>query len=360
MHWDNVLKQSNHPHSRWLNTPQAARDRILSGAVIPYVQPSFSLQKEDSIFAIGSCFARNVEEYLTDCGCRVQSNHFDIPLTEVETGRRAGLFNKYNPISILQELEWAKGVRKFPTHSLIEIAPGKYYDPFLRSKAQTGSLDEVLARRSGVSEYFNRAFSSNLVIITLGLTETWFDEETGAALNEPPPLRAIKKAPDRYSFRRLSYSEVRNSVSSALDLLADAGGQRPPKVVITVSPVALGRTFTNSDVIIANHTSKFTLHAAATDICADGRADYFPSFDAAIVSSPSLVYMDDRLHVSESMVGIIIKTFLHRYGLSAEPPLSDDTSSTNDKTDPRQKLLEQLRKDNDRLRNQIVNLTNKL
>lgn len=91
-------------------------------------------------------------------------------------------------------------------------------------------------------------------------------------------------------------------------------------MVITVSPVALERTYTNQDVIVANMMSKSTLRSAAgtLSIQADG-VDYFPSYEAAMVSDPNLVWMGDRRNITDWMVTQIIKTFTQSYGITSVP-----------------------------------------
>jgi hypothetical protein len=98
-------------------------------------------------------------------------------------------------------------------------------------------------------------------------------------------------------------------------------GKRGQKIVLTVSPVPLGRTFTDMDVIVANTMAKSTLRVAAHRLSdrIEG-LDYFPSYEAVMHSDPNLCWQRDRRHVSDVIVGRIIETFLNRYGVTEEAP----------------------------------------
>ncbi|MGF1515875.1 MAG: GSCFA domain-containing protein [Elainellaceae cyanobacterium] len=299
---------------RWSKGPQCARARIDTGFVIPEWAPTFQLQPDAKIFAIGSCFARNLEKALIQKQAQVISADPDSEVMELRTNLLTGLLNKYNPVSIYQELQWASGHSSFPEHGFIEYE-GKYVDPALRAQARKGDLDLMRSRQQQLRQYFARAFTSDLVIITLGLTETWFDRTTQLALAECPSPRLLKQYPQRFGCKVLTYPECA-TVLSATHALLKKYGQLNLKVVLTVSPVPMERTFSGQDVIVANMMSKSTLRslsgafAAATD-----GVDYFPSYEAAMGSNPRLVWMPDRRNVTDAAVNQIVGEFIRRYGL---------------------------------------------
>ena len=132
------------PLSRWTKGPQAARDRIHRGVTIPEWQPSFQIAPDAQVFAIGSCFARNIESELLRLGVRVTSAETDSELLEIRTNLHLGLLNKYNPASIHQELAWAAEISPFPAQGFVE-SQGKYVDPYLREQTRGGNLATVQA-----------------------------------------------------------------------------------------------------------------------------------------------------------------------------------------------------------------------
>ena len=347
-----VLAQAReNAFDRWAGDAQAAGPRIGAGVVIPQVTPSFRVGPEATFFAIGSCFARNVEERLEQAGARVTSR--DIAVRDLGNGnaRAGGVFNKYTPLSVLQELQWAADPASFPVQAFLEGGKDRYIDPYLSLQAGQGNLAEVTARRHEIAAYFAQAFSADVVILTFGLTETWFDAKTGLALNEAPPPRLLARDPDRFRFACLDVDQCRQIMDEILALLA-RHGKAGQKRVVTVSPVPLGRTFTGEDVIVANMTSKSTLRTAAKALCAtpDG-PDYFPSYEAVMLSEPRLSWQSDRRHVSDFIVGQIIGTFMARYGVTAsvDPVAKDDTP-------PETALLAQMARDIDRYKNRIIAL----
>ena len=93
------------------------------------------------------------------------------------------------------------------------------------------------------------------------------------------------------------------------------------RIIITVSPVPLHRTFTEEDALIANAYGKSTLRAVATDV-ARTRADvdYFPAYELVTVSDRSTAFGLDQLHVSPAMSDLVGTTFLETYGLAPERP----------------------------------------
>lgn len=303
---------------RWTKGVNCARDRLEFGIVVPEWAPSFQIELGAQVFAIGSCFARNIELALLKQGITVTSAAPESDLLELRTNLNVGLLNQYNPVSIHQELEWAAGFSTFPTNGLLKLG-NEYVDPYLRGQAQCGSRDQMQTRRDRLRQYFAQAFAADVVILTLGLTETWFDRQTRRVLAEVPSPRLWQQYRDRFEFKALSYAEC-EAVLKSIGALLKKYGKPNQKVVVTVSPVALARTFSGQDILVANMMSKSTLRTAAGAFAAHvAGVDYFPSYEAAMLSDPALVWQRDRRNVTDFMVTQIIQTFTQRYGLQPTP-----------------------------------------
>lgn len=330
---------------RWTKGAQAACDRIQKGIVIPQWQPSFQIAPDAQIFAMGSCFARNIESELINLGINVTSAAPDSDLMEIRTNLQLGLLNKYNPISIHQELAWAAGVTDFPEQGFIEYGE-KYIDPYLREQTPGGDLASMQARRTALRQYFAQAFQADLVIVTLGLTETWYDRTTKLALTEAPSPRLIKQYPERFGLKPLFYQDCLAVLKSICALL-QAQGKPHLKIVFTLSPVALRRTFTGQDVIVANMMSKSTLRSAVGELTGKVEGvDYFPSYEAAMLSDPLLVWQADQRNVTDFVVAHIMGEFSRRYGLKpaqdAEAAKAQLQKTTQARLTMAQKKLSQL------------------
>lgn len=355
---DALARSKDNPFDRWIGGAElSARDRILSQVVIPVSQQSFRAAPGSTFFAMGSCFARNVEERLDLAGAEVLSRRMNVRDLGATSGRALGVYNKYTPFSILQELQFASGERDFPQEALLPGAGELYYDAQLRVNSGDAPVADLLARRTEINAAFAQVFSADVVILTLGLTEAWFDTRTGLYLTEMPAPRLSAREPERFEFRCLSIDDCRAALRDIHELLArhSKAGQ---KIILTVSPVALGRTFTECDVIIANTTSKATLRVAAMEFTqANDGADYFPSYEAVTLSAPSLAWQEDRLHASDFIVGQIINTFLQRYGL-IEPTATEINELES--MSPEQALISRLRRDVDKYKNRLIHLEKKV
>lgn len=307
-------------HDRWSKGDGSAAERIEDRIIVPLGKQSFSAKPGDTFFAIGSCFARNVEERLQQAGATVTSLNIKVRDLGDQSAREGGVFNKYTPISILQELKWAAGIEAYPEAALLPLAGGFFYDPYLSGKAGRDTAEELMARREEVRQYFAQAFEADVVVLTLGLIESWIDTVTGLHLNEAPSPKLLARDGDRFAFHRFSLEEVEAALEEIRTIL-ETHGKPGQKRIVTVSPVPLGRTFTDEDIVIANMTSKSTLRVAAMRLAERTEGmDYFPSYEAVVTSDPALSWQRDRRHVSDVVVGQIIQTFLVRYGVSDQPP----------------------------------------
>lgn len=302
--------------NRWNKGERSACERLNKGVVIPEWNPSFQIAPDAKVFAIGSCFARNIEIELQKLGVHVTSANPFSDVMEVRTNLQLGLLNKYNPISIHQELAWAAGESSFPNNGFIDCN-GKLSDPFLREQTPGGDLEKMKARRTALEDYFAQIYQADLVIITLGLTETWFDRLTKLAITEAPSPRLMKLYPQRFGFKQLYHPDCIKVLQSICALLKKYGKPNH-KIILTVSPVALKRTFSGQDVVVANMMSKSTLRSAAGEIAAHiEEIDYFPSYEAVMMSDPLLVWQEDLRNVTEFIVNQIMNEFVQRYGLKA-------------------------------------------
>ena len=290
--------------------------------------PKFHITRDDAIFTMGSCFARNVEASLIQAGMNILLSDFDFPveLFDQQHGRIAmwkdtdrhghlirSVLNKYTPSSMLNEFQrvFSLDVRRDPFGGLIQIGPDLWYNPQIQN-SRIMDLHEALMARDLVDDATARVKRASAIFLTLGFTETWLDSETGTILNMAPRPKFIKRWPDRFRFFNATHQEVLASLEGMYDLVNSV---RPDiKFVITVSPVPLGTTFTEMDVITANTYSKSTLRSAAGEFCArHANTDYFPSYEMVMSTCPELAWETDKIHVQQELVDAIIGRFVRGY-----------------------------------------------
>ena len=310
---DALARSARNRASRW---PERRGENRLEPECWPELMPRFRLAPGARIFTIGSCFARNVEHHLSGLGFDVPTRRF---LDEnIEAGRHGGdeILNKYTPPSIFQELAWTRKIleRDRTVRAddveplLLDLGEGCVVDLQHRLTNQYGvTRDEALAQRRDLYRLFENAFDCDVVIVTLGLIECWFDRQTGQYVEFGPFLRKHNDG-GRFVFRRLSFAEAYDFTQRAIALI----GAR--NVLITTSPVPLARTFTADDVIVANAYSKSVLRAVAGQIAEEhANVDYFPSFESVMLTKQSYVWTDDLTHVDGAFVGRIVGRMSERY-----------------------------------------------
>jgi tetratricopeptide (TPR) repeat protein len=294
--------------NKFAKWPSATPERLRPWCA-PAVAPKFVIGNDEVVFTIGSCFARNIEEHLSRLGMNVPVMQFSVPRTEYE-GRPNGIINKYTPPAILNELRFA--LEEPPPLALddhfLEAPESRVVDLHLNSYRPV-ALERARERRRQVRELFRNADNSTVIILTLGLTEAWYDKKNGIYINDAPAPRLAHNFPGRFVFKVLTYKECLDAVRDAIELINRSA--IPKKIVLTVSPVPLGRTFTEDDAIVANAHSKATLRAVAGVIAAEfANVQYFPSYEIATLSAPDQVWSGDQIHLRDDAVGRIVETFI--------------------------------------------------
>lgn len=275
--------------------------------------PKFPLPKDSKFFCIGSCFARNIEGILITKGYRVLSTELDPPKEAlVNTKSGAGILTKFNTFSMLNEVEVAFGLKVNNNHGLVEISEGQYYDPQLHSVPYL-NYQEALDTRKAVEECFRKIVHADAVIVTLGLTEMWWDDVLDIPLNAGRPNWRAGIKEGRYSFRNPSFTYIKENVRRLCNIIKEAGKDNL-KIILTVSPVPLQRTFSNQDIIIANSYSKSCLRTVAHEIVNEyDFVDYFPSYEKVVYSPRSKTWHEDQRHVNNEIVKEITKQFIDLY-----------------------------------------------
>ena len=173
------------------------------------------------------------------------------------------------------------------------------------------SWERAIERRNEIFNVYEKLNSCDIIIITLGLVESWFDKSTEYYLNRMPPVPVAKKDPGRFVLSVMDVCDAMPLLEKAITRL----GEKGKKVIITVSPVPLQTTLTNNDAVVANAFSKSVLR-----VCADrlmrkfSHVDYFPSYE--IVRSFGLAgFIADNVHVRPDLVRSVTTYMVDRYSI---------------------------------------------
>lgn len=299
--WQNV--NSLNALSRWKSVVTRARD----AAVLARSSDRVGITKQDDIFCVGSCFARNIERKLVERGYRVISHPNFAP-----PGKPfAAIPHIYNIRSIVNEFRWGlTDGGPDPEEAFVADEQGFLYDPHATVDTFRGPADVVRARRAGIRSNMRGARTCRILIITLGLVEVWYDRKTETYINTTLPQFLIDREPERYVLRVLDYQACLDGLEEFWQLLKQHG--RPDvEIFLSVSPVPLVATFTKDDVLVANTYSKATQMAAARDFASrHANVHYVPSFESVTNSSRKLAWKGDLRHVTDEVVGRVTGMFL--------------------------------------------------
>ena len=307
-----LLKKRN-PKARW-----AAVASEFGGDVWPELHPSFKIRAGETIFTIGSCFARNIEHHLADLGCHVPMLDFYLPPTEWSGGPN-GAMNKFHPPAFRQCLEWTATIHdrdgRVTWDDCVALAfewpDGRAFDMDMGVAAPV-SKERFLERRQHIYDIFSTVFQSDCLMMTPGLIEAWRDRSTGIYIHEPPIQKAMVADASRWELEVLSYEQCQADLLAAIDIVRDRNPK--VKVLVTTSPVPMSVTFSGEDVRVANTHSKSVLRAACgAAAMLRPLVDYFPSYESASLSFPVRVWETDRIHVNSGFVGKIVAHLLDHY-----------------------------------------------
>ncbi|POR54378.1 GSCFA domain-containing protein [Bosea psychrotolerans] len=313
-----------------------AKTRLTTGDFIQIEhKPKFQIDPSWPIFTMGSCFAREVENVLMMRGLSLVTRGHGVPAEHFETwdattGRGGGAaggelsrgaLNKYSVRSMTHELKRVLLDESYPDDGLIELAPDQWFDPHA-SGLRLLDRETAFANRKRLSAATATIKQARICFFTLGLTETWLDAQTGLAMNAHPGPAWLARMPERFRFIDYGYEAT---LADMLQIIAMIREHCHPEMrfVVTVSPVPLGATFKDADVIVANSGSKSVLRAVAEELFRRfDYVDYFPSYEIVLNSPRALAFQEDQLHVARDMVSCVMSHFERSY-LSGEVARSE-------------------------------------
>ncbi|MDB6176678.1 GSCFA domain-containing protein [Paracoccus sp. Z330] len=286
--------------------------------------PAFRLDEADCIATAGSCFAQHLGRALRDAGLTVLDGEPAPKGIAPDLAHRYGFGlysgrygNIYTARQMVQFLDEVAAGQPDPAH--VWQRDGRYFDA-LRPGLEPNGLDsaqEVLAMRSShLARVGATLRQADVFVFTLGLTEAWRCRATGRVYPTCPGVIAGSYDPELHEFVNFSYPQVQQDLIRLLERLQDfKAGMR---LLLTVSPVPLTATASDSHVLPATQYSKATLRAAAGDMAsAHEQVDYFPSYE--IVTNPAArgrFYADDLRRVTDAGVATVMKAFLAAHGLN--------------------------------------------
>ena len=288
-----------------------------SGTITIKRQPVFS--RSDVFFTMGSCFAEEIRIALTQrriaCVPRYRDIVFDPAVVKVDTLPDREHMNFYNTFTVRLQIEQLLGLWEQPPddHWLVRRAKdlpwGKsgYQDPYRRlTYAQTSEL--LASTIAIVNRVMREGFEeATAFIFTFGMTEVFINANSGKVAAQKP-LYAGGGGEKETTLHVSTFQENLENVLATVDLVRSRKPMAP--IVLTVSPVALERTFQECDVVTVNTESKSILRAVLGQVAREREnVMYLPSFEFVTASGSERAYEADRRHVRRPVVNEIIDQF---------------------------------------------------
>jgi len=277
---------------------QAYPERISPSVIVSGNAKQSLIDRDTPIASMGSCFARNVAKYLLGRG-------FNYLVTERPFQQASAHWDQVFNTACMRQIfeysltdEWDPVVRWWPKDDKVQ-------DPYRRDILYPADTCKVHFERH--REASRKAIrEARLIILTLGLIETWRDKRDQATYYRVPSPAIYD--PDVHEFYVQTVQDCTQDLDAIHDLLADANPRAD--IVVTVSPVPLFSTFRmDVDVVSANRLSKSTLRVAAEYFAQKhDNVHYFPAYEIVTqgVDDP---YEEDNRHVTKETIARVMQAF---------------------------------------------------
>ena len=294
----------------------------------------FAIGFDDKISAAGSCFAQHISRELRNNGY----NTLDVePLpawleADVAKNYGYGIYsarygNVYTSRQLLQLVQsslsgnvdqrdvWEKG--------------GRYYDAH-RPSVEPDGLDSpeevVFHRRHHLAQVSKLLVDTDVLVFTLGLTETWELKADGTVYPTCPGVIAGVFDPEKYRFLNLNFNDVYQDMLEVRRLLM---GVNPDiRMLLTVSPVPLTATASNDHVLVATMRSKSILRAVCAQLYDEfDNVDYFPSYEIITAPNARSFFFEPNLRsVTAAGVDVVMRSFFSEHPVRKQRDLPPEES----------------------------------
>jgi hypothetical protein len=287
----------------------------------------FEITRQHRVATCGSCFAQHIGRRMRTRGFNyldVENAPQTLPVSQ-HIANGYGIYsarygNVYTSRQLLQLARRALGefvldeVWALPANDKEEI---RYVDPF-RPNLHPGGFEtpeQVLEeQRSHLAKVRELLTSMEVFIFTMGLTECWYNKQTGAAYPIAPGVTAGEFDPAIHAFKNLSYEEIMADMREFIELVKSINPAC--KMLLTVSPVPLTATAENTHVLVATMRSKSILRAVTSSLYEQyDFVDYFPSYEI-IMSHPfrGMFFQNNLRTIHEQGVDFVMSHFFAVHG----------------------------------------------
>jgi hypothetical protein len=242
------------------------------------------IKKTDFITTFGSCFAAHIRSFFYEKGYPIHNpkSHW-LPIIHVGEGLNT-------TFALRQQFAWAW--------------ENEHIDNELWVDADKTHFTITEEGRLETKEIFDK---TDVFILTVGLSEIWYNKQTGGVFWRGVPRS--KYDPDIHGFRVSTVDENFANLNYIYKLIRR---HRPEaKIIITLSPVPLIATFRDIPCTSASMVSKAILRVAVDQLYQDHKDDplffYWPSYE--LVKEYNNSFQDDNRHVGMDILATVLGVF---------------------------------------------------
>ena len=254
--------------------------------------------RQTPVTAFGSCFAAHISSHLSKAG-------YNILTAASDNTKEMNIHNSYvvrfgeglvNSAVILQQFQWAYEGRKFDENL--------WYD---KNQSFVDYDESVRKQTKSIFE------KTELFIITLGLSEVWYNKVTDDVFWRAIPANQFD--PAIHGFKMLSVLENKNNICEIYRIIRKYRGVECG-ILFTLSPIPLVATFRDNSCITSNSVSKASLRVAIDEVMRENQDDkklfYFPSYE--IVKEYFVdPLQDDFRHPKHHVINKIMRVFENKF-----------------------------------------------
>ncbi|MBF0128315.1 MAG: GSCFA domain-containing protein [Magnetococcales bacterium] len=308
---DNMLKTAKivvDVNDRWR---QFFAERAITIKSFPIVE------RDDVVFTMGSCFAREIRYKLAEAGIRVGPDFSSIPDRRdcyvIDNLPHEQHLNYYNTFTMRQEFEcivgkWTQSPTDYWQLKRDPTGLGMHFqDPYKRMTfAKTP--EELHAAISQVNDALARAArTSRIFFFTLGMAEVFkkLDNQL-IACQKPSYLGGGGELQTQIHLS--SFAENLDNMNAIREIIKSFNPDA--RIVVSVSPVPLERTFSERDILVANLEGKSLLRAVAGEFARSHEdVAYFPSYEIVTMLGEAAFEARDLRHVNAQTIHEIMTIF---------------------------------------------------
>lgn len=298
------------------------------------------IEHDTKVLTFGSCFAGNIARYLSNAGYSLAAQQGTEDKQNVYViSCNEGIVNTF---TMRQMFEWMY-LDKRPETTL-------WHEKSVAAYAFTEE------NRQDTLALFK---DTEVFIITVGLSEVWYDKETGGVYSRAIPRAEYDE--NRHAFRVSTVEENEENLEVVVNLIREHHPKA--KIVVTLSPVPLIATFRPVSCISASSVSKAVLRVAIDQLMRkqgnDGVLHYWPSYEI-VTNGFADSFKPDNRHVREEILDYIMGLFERNYcteqaiGVPSETRLLKARAVSGEIRPAIQKLIE------DRDQETVMNAANEL